>query len=221
MLTPPLIAPTLVVHSWGGTDSPVEVRPRARDQNATQSRMSTLVVHPSRIEPTKLCFRNWLGCTASLVPERFREKLERWATPTELSARLTPYPLGAIHRGPQARGTHAPSPLTRRSTVHTLPVFSADVALSIALDAQSVAGQIGVTCRGASLKVRGCRLSRALRTRCRGAGGCPYGGGHPSSAPLYPSQPALRPSALLRWDHQTGSSARLAPRRGLQTGSRP
>ena len=34
MLTPPLIAPTLVVHSWGGTDSPVEVRPRARDQNA-------------------------------------------------------------------------------------------------------------------------------------------------------------------------------------------
>uniref|UniRef100_A0A7S0EM06 Fe2OG dioxygenase domain-containing protein n=1 Tax=Phaeocystis antarctica TaxID=33657 RepID=A0A7S0EM06_9EUKA len=76
--------------------------------------MSTLVVHPSRVEPTKLCFRNWLGCTASLVPERFREKLE--------------------------------------STVHTLPVFSADVALSIALDAQSVAGQIGVTCRGASLK---------------------------------------------------------------------
>ena len=50
--------------------------------------MSTLVVHPSRVEPTKLCFRNWLGCTASLVPERFREKLERWATPAELSARL-------------------------------------------------------------------------------------------------------------------------------------
>ena len=46
--------------------------------------MSTLVVHPSRVEPTKLCFRNWLGCTASLVPERFREKLERWATPAEL-----------------------------------------------------------------------------------------------------------------------------------------
>ena len=70
--------------------------------------MSTLVVHPSRIEPTKLCFRNWLGCTASLVPERFREKLERWPTPTELSARLTPYPLGAIHRGRRSHGALTP-----------------------------------------------------------------------------------------------------------------
>ena len=159
--------------------------------------MSTLVVHPSRIEPTKLCFRNWLGCTASLVPERFREKLERSATPTELSARLTPYPLGAIHRAPQAPGTHAPSPLTRRSTVHTLPVFSADVALSIALDAQSVAGQIGVTCRGASLKVRGCRLSRALRTRYGGAGvpsrrRAPLFG---TPVPLPASPPAIRSPA--------------------------
>jgi len=76
--------------------------------------MSTIVVHPSRVEPTKLCFRNWLGCTASLVPERFREKLE--------------------------------------SAVHTIPVFTADVAMAIAMDAQTVAGQIGVTCRGASLK---------------------------------------------------------------------
>ena len=57
-----------------------------------------------------------------------------------------------------ALGTDAISRLARHSTVHTLPVFSSDVALSIALDAQSVAGQIGVTCRGASLKVRIRRL---------------------------------------------------------------
>lgn len=70
--------------------------------------MSTLVVHPSRVEPTKLCFRNWLGCTASLVPERFREKLERWASPPELSARHTPYPHGLSHRGPSPPLTHTP-----------------------------------------------------------------------------------------------------------------
>ena len=52
--------------------------------------------------------------------------------------------------------TYALTPLPRvaRSTVHTLPVFSPDVALSIALDAQAVAAKQGVTCRGASLKGR-------------------------------------------------------------------
>ena len=84
-------------------------------------------------------------------------------------------------------------PILRRSTVHTLPVFSADVALSIALDAQSVAGQIGVTCRGASLKVCACRLSHALRTRYRGtrvpftAAGTPLW--HPCTPPSQPSRP--------------------------------
>ena len=169
--------------------------------------MSTLVVHPSRIEPTKLCFRNWLGCTASLVPERFREKLERCGPPLPSYPRASrPSPSALTHRGPQARGTHAPTSLTRRSTVHTLPVFSADVALSIALDAQSVAGQIGVTCRGASLKVRGCRLSRDLRTRFRGVGvplrrRAPLFG---TPVPLPASPPATR---SLRRGRRTGSSS--------------
>ena len=109
-------------------------------------------------------------------------------------------------RAPQSQGTHAPSPLTRRSTVHTLPVFSADVALSIALDAQSVAGQIGVTCRGASLKVRGCRLLRALRTRYRGAG-VPLR----RRAPLFGTPVPLPASPLVvksrQRDRQAGSSS--------------
>ena len=39
--------------------------------------MSSLAIHPSKVEPTKLCFRTSMGCTASLMPERFREKLLR------------------------------------------------------------------------------------------------------------------------------------------------
>lgn len=48
--------------------------------------MSSLVIHPSKVEPTKLCFRTSMGCTASLMPERFREKLER-CHPVPSSAR--------------------------------------------------------------------------------------------------------------------------------------
>ena len=40
--------------------------------------MSSIVVNPSKLEPTKLTFRTSMGCTASLMPERFRDKLERW-----------------------------------------------------------------------------------------------------------------------------------------------
>ena len=97
--------------------------------------MSTIVINPSKLEPTRLSFRTSMGCTASLMPERFRDRLD--------------------------------------STVHTLPVFSPDVALSIALDAQAVAARQGMTCRGASLKARSpspppaCRQQWALGWRAR------------------------------------------------------
>ena len=108
--------------------------------------------------------------------------------------------------------------------IHFLVGFDSAVALSIALDAQSVAGQIGVTCRGASLKVRRCRLPRARQARRRARRAAPER--QPSAclarAPLYPSRAPLPGTPLgqpsrasntcsLRRDQRTDPSSADTP----------
>ena len=123
--------------------------------------MSTVVIHPSKLEPTRLCFRTSNGCTSSLMPERFRDKLERSAITNHPTATLAGHVATALTSAfPSAR-----------STVHTCPVFSPGDALAIALDAQAVGAKLGLTCRGASLKVRGRRTCVGALGMVRGATG--------------------------------------------------